>query len=243
MRLDALPDDPYRAASQFADRLELELRRLGEWQAEPLPEAAFASREAFCADTMTFFQWLQYVLVNRLRTIVAEKGELPERSQVGVYAVRALDGHDDASRIVTLLSDLDGFIESVARQPKEATRIVERYLDAVRTRDRERALELLTEASAEYEFPDGDHPVKSADYTAMQSAVVDGEWQVQCHALLRLGSGAVVERRFVLCVVGQSGSMRVDLERSAARTMALSGLGLDFEEPMRGRGGRDCVRR
>jgi uncharacterized protein YqcC (DUF446 family) len=103
--------DPYQSAAAFADRIEQELRNLGVWRAEPLPETAYDSQQAFFADTMTFYQWLQFVLLSRVREIVEARGQFPDQSSVGAYAVRELDGADEAAALVTALCEFDSFVE------------------------------------------------------------------------------------------------------------------------------------
>ena len=73
----------YQAASAYADQIEQELRKLNVWQAERPPESAFQSTRAFFGDTMSFYQWLQFVLIPRIRSVVAQRGAFPGRSQVG----------------------------------------------------------------------------------------------------------------------------------------------------------------
>ena len=108
----------YYWAGKFAERIEQELRKLDVWRIEPLPKSAYESNQAFYSDTMTFFQWLQFVLLARIREIIAEKGEFPAQSQVGAYAVRELDGFTEASDLISLLAEFDSFIESVHLPPE-----------------------------------------------------------------------------------------------------------------------------
>ena len=103
--------DRYQAASGYADRIERELRALNVWQSEPPPDSAFESETAFFADTMTFYQWLQFVLLARVREIVEQRGQFPRESSVGAYAVRELDGNDGAAGLIEALSEFDSFIE------------------------------------------------------------------------------------------------------------------------------------
>lgn len=103
--------DRYQRAAVFADRIEQELRCLNAWQSELLPESAYDSERAFFADTMTLYQWLQFVLLARVREIIDQRGEFPSRSQAGVYAVRELDGVDEAGGLVQALAEFDDFIE------------------------------------------------------------------------------------------------------------------------------------
>jgi len=97
----------YHEAAVYASRIEWELRRLNVWRREPLPASAYESQQAFFADTMTFFQWLQFVLLPRVREIIAEKGAFPKGSSVGAYAIRELDGFDEGCDLVSLLCEFD----------------------------------------------------------------------------------------------------------------------------------------
>ena len=102
-------------ALRFASNIELELKRLGAWQSSPPPREAFLSDEPFFSDTLAFTQWIQFVLLDRIRSIAQQEGSFPSRSQVGVRAVREFDGWRQASRLTDLLSAFDAFIE----QPSE----------------------------------------------------------------------------------------------------------------------------
>jgi uncharacterized protein YqcC (DUF446 family) len=103
--------DKYEQAASYADRIEAELRSLGRWQDTPPPASAFESRRAFFGDTMAFTQWLQFVLLARIRQVAAEKGSFPAHSQVAAYAVREFDTDYEAQSLVPILSEFDKFIE------------------------------------------------------------------------------------------------------------------------------------
>ena len=94
-----------------ADEIEAELRRLGWWSDVPPSEKAFQEMGAFGQNTMTFAAWLQFVLLPRVRGIIAERGEFPSDSSVGAYAVRELDGQDEASDLVSRLIEFDALFE------------------------------------------------------------------------------------------------------------------------------------
>jgi len=103
--------DKYEQAAGYADRIEAELRALGRWQDDPPPAEAFESRRPFYGDTMAFTQWLQFVLLARIRQVVAEKGAFPPHSEVGAYAVREFDTDYDAQSLIPTLREFDKFIE------------------------------------------------------------------------------------------------------------------------------------
>jgi uncharacterized protein YqcC (DUF446 family) len=86
--------DGYQTAAGYLDRIERELRSLNAWQSNRPADEAFESGTAFFADTMTFYQWLQFVLLPRVRKIIEKHGTFPPESSVGAYAVRELDGFD-----------------------------------------------------------------------------------------------------------------------------------------------------
>jgi len=98
-------------ALEKIDAIEAELRRLGRWQATPLEPGAYEFKAAFGADTMTFSQWLQFILVPRVREIAAGGGEFPSKSAVGAYAIRELDGDYAAADLVRHLCDFDALFE------------------------------------------------------------------------------------------------------------------------------------
>ncbi len=103
--------DSYEEAASYGDQIEKELRAIGVWQSQPPPPAAFESKQAFFSDTMTFYQWLQFVLLARVRAIVASRGEFPDESSVGTYAVRQLDGESEAGKLTDVLCEFDYFID------------------------------------------------------------------------------------------------------------------------------------
>lgn len=96
------------AISGIADRLEAELRRLGAWSDTPLPPEKMQFTRAFGGDTMAFEQWIQFVLVARLRDIAASGGPLPPNSSLAAYAVREFDGSEDQmAALIDLLREVD----------------------------------------------------------------------------------------------------------------------------------------
>jgi uncharacterized protein YqcC (DUF446 family) len=101
--------------SGFADRIEQVLRGLNGWQAKSLPDSAYDSELDFFIDTMSFYQWLQFILVPSIRDIVDTRGEFPPGSDVAAHAVRELDGAPDAEPLVQVLTALDHYIGKNAR--------------------------------------------------------------------------------------------------------------------------------
>ncbi|WP_375172393.1 YqcC family protein [Marinobacter sp.] len=74
---------------QVADSLlqiEIELRQLGLWEAEPPSPEALRSTQPFCIDTLEFTQWLQFVFVARMKVIIENDRPLPAVSGIAPMA-------------------------------------------------------------------------------------------------------------------------------------------------------------
>jgi uncharacterized protein YqcC (DUF446 family) len=100
----------YAFVSAKAKEIENELRRLNRWQADPLPDEIFTDMGAFGSNTMSYEQWLQFVLIPRISEIIESKGAFPENSHLATYAIRYFDGDDDSDSLQALLNDLDQLI-------------------------------------------------------------------------------------------------------------------------------------
>jgi len=105
--------DIYQAASSKADEIETELKRLGRWMDSSLPREVFEDMGAFGSNTMSFEQWLQFVLIPRIREIVHKRGEFPAGSNLAPHAVRYFDGDYDADSLREILYNLDKLINDL----------------------------------------------------------------------------------------------------------------------------------
>jgi uncharacterized protein YqcC (DUF446 family) len=76
------------AVRQKIDAIENEMKRIGEWQNDPLPDEAYDIQEAFGTDKMSLSQWLQFIFIPKVRELLETNGPWPELSQVGTYAAR-----------------------------------------------------------------------------------------------------------------------------------------------------------
>lgn len=87
--------------------IEAELKRLGRWSGEELREEQYEDMGAFGANTMSYEQWLQFILIPTVKDIIESKEEFPDESNTGAYAVRYFDGDTDAATLISLLSEFD----------------------------------------------------------------------------------------------------------------------------------------
>ena len=104
-----MPD--YEEVERKIDAIEAEIKRIGWWREEPLPEEAYNFTRAFAMDTMPYSYWLQFIFIPRVRDIIASRGSFPSTSQVGAQAVREFDGVYEADELNGLLIDFDNYIE------------------------------------------------------------------------------------------------------------------------------------
>ena len=66
--------------------IEAQLRQLGQWDRIPPSTDALASQEPFCVDTLTLPQWLQFVFLPTLYTMLEEDHPLPKRCGIAPMA-------------------------------------------------------------------------------------------------------------------------------------------------------------
>jgi uncharacterized protein YqcC (DUF446 family) len=105
------PGGTYARALAAIDGIEEEMKRIGYWDEAPLPARAYDFHKAFGQDTMTFTQWLQFVLIPRVHQVVQQQSEFPRSSMVGAQAIREFDGDDRADQLVRMLNEFDRLME------------------------------------------------------------------------------------------------------------------------------------
>ena len=89
------------------EALEQALQEWGLWTAiAPSPEA-LASHMPFCCDTLSLQQWLQWLLVPRIRAILEAQAPLPARSSIAPYAEVVWPATPPYDALIALLRDLD----------------------------------------------------------------------------------------------------------------------------------------
>ncbi|MFY0990786.1 YqcC family protein [Halomonas sp. C05BenzN] len=82
--------------------LEATMKVANLWRmARPVPEA-FDSVQPFCVDTMALPQWLRFVFIARLDTLVEERAPLPEKCEVApaVDAYMIQHGASNSERLL-----------------------------------------------------------------------------------------------------------------------------------------------
>ena len=98
--------------------LEAALQHCGRWSAQRPKAEALASSAPFCVDTLDFCQWLQFILIERLRGLIERNDSLPALSGIAPMAeqVLALPAEEKA-RLVAALVALDRALGSAPTAP------------------------------------------------------------------------------------------------------------------------------
>lgn len=96
---------------QLLRSLEAEMRRQDRWEARPPPSEALHSVVPFAVDTLSFDQWLQWILLPRLHELLVRQLPLPTNCAIEPMAEEVYGPDDPAgARIVAILGDIDALL-------------------------------------------------------------------------------------------------------------------------------------
>lgn len=99
------------AAADAVLAIEQAMREGGYWHTEVPSPAAMASRTPFCADTLSFTQWLQFIFIPKMRDLLESGAALPAHSGIAVMAEQKLDANPAREILLTQLRAFDTLIE------------------------------------------------------------------------------------------------------------------------------------
>jgi len=109
------PDEARRALADAMEEVENQLSRRGLLESEPPSPEALASRQPFCVDTLRFPQWVQFVLLPRLRELLETGRAMPEYCEVAPMAEEYLKTEDLAAEpLVEALQTVDRLVTASA---------------------------------------------------------------------------------------------------------------------------------
>ena len=88
--------------AEYLTELETHMRSVGLWSnAHPAP-SALMSTEPFCVDTLSFEQWLQFVMIPRFQHMIWQKTPLPNQCDIAPMAQEAFKNKQLEALIVLL---------------------------------------------------------------------------------------------------------------------------------------------
>lgn len=94
--------------SALLAEIRAEMEALELWQSTPPSAEALASSQPFCVDTLTFCEWLQWLLIPRLDEMIRRSLPLPQNSQIHPMAEEAFKLITaDTDQLLALIEQLD----------------------------------------------------------------------------------------------------------------------------------------
>lgn len=89
--------------------LELIMRRDGLWHHKPPSLEAMGSSMPFAVDTMEFTDWLQFIFIPRMQTLIEQQLPLPAACAIKPAAEVALMGRTGVEGLMEHLQQIDDF--------------------------------------------------------------------------------------------------------------------------------------
>ena len=101
----------YRLADLLLE-LEMAMRAANRWQIEIPEKQAFMSVEPFAIDTMTFNQWLKFVMLPRFKQLIESGAALPSQCYIAPMAEEYFKLEDavNSQPIIQVLQAIDAHL-------------------------------------------------------------------------------------------------------------------------------------
>ena len=108
--------------------LELALLEAGWWGDASPDDAALASIEPFCVDTLRFSEWLQWVYIPKMRAYIAENAALPARSGLLPIAEETWkDSDKNTDGLLLVMRALDALVNGDTDSKQHISAVGQRY--------------------------------------------------------------------------------------------------------------------
>lgn len=90
------------------DNINQEMIRLDIWQSTLPNKEALKSEEPFCCDTLSFSQWLEFVLLPKMTMLIGSDLPLPSKVEILPMAVESWKHEEkDMSKLIGLIEQFD----------------------------------------------------------------------------------------------------------------------------------------
>lgn len=73
-------------------QVQKELKTLNLWQSSAPAEEALQSTEPFAMDTLDFHQWLQFIMIPRIQSLLTNRLPLPDKMAISPMAIEVYRG-------------------------------------------------------------------------------------------------------------------------------------------------------
>lgn len=92
-------------------KITREMQATHLWQSSPPSSDKLQSKLPFCLDTLTFSEWLQWIMFPKLVVIIETQATLPNKSNMSTMAEEAFKTLDvNTDNLLKLLNELDDTI-------------------------------------------------------------------------------------------------------------------------------------
>ena len=99
---------PYAELNQLLVKIEAEMRAWSLWSATPPADSALQSVQPFCIDTLSFWEWVQWIMVPRFRQMIDLGQPLPQNSDMTPIASEAVVSSGiKSSKLIDYFTALD----------------------------------------------------------------------------------------------------------------------------------------
>lgn len=92
------------------------LRALALWDDVPPTDKALSSQMPFCADTLKFEQWLQWIFIPRMQMLLDNGGDLPTMSGILPMAEEMMKSVQDPSQLFRALETMDQLLTEPSKK-------------------------------------------------------------------------------------------------------------------------------
>ena len=97
------------------DELALAMEQQNLWQLQPISAEAYASTAPFACDHLSFEQWLQFILLPKMR-VCCQQNRLPKSMEIAPMAEIAFADHPGYTELHDLLQRFDQCINQQGQQ-------------------------------------------------------------------------------------------------------------------------------
>lgn len=99
--------------SVLLNNLTQALKQHNRWQDARPDDKALSSTQPFCYDSLSFEQWLQFILIERFEVMIANEMPLPRNIAIIPMAEDVFDLHHEAD-LLNAVADIDSLLSGVA---------------------------------------------------------------------------------------------------------------------------------
>jgi len=97
-----------QSVQNILDDINQEMVRLDLWQSTLPSKEALNSEQPFCCDTLTFCQWLEFILLPKMTMLIDSKLPLPDDFEILPMAQESWKNESsDFSQLLILIEQLD----------------------------------------------------------------------------------------------------------------------------------------